>query len=456
MKSYSYTLSLIWVLLLLLACSEDHGGQEAHAGDEEAHGVVVLSESQAESAGISLETARPGRVSEVLTLPGSVASNADAVIHVTPRVAGQVRGVFKQLGEHVAPGDLLCVLDSVELGEAVADYLHDRAMVDSAEETLDRGRELFAKRLEALSTVLEGAITVQQRIRDREADLQERAVSTIRPLLEAEKSLELAKLERDERLVELEALRDTRLLELEVSLRARRIELAAAIDRLETLGVPESALESLTPDSKLGSGEYRVVAPGEGIIVDRHVSTGEFAMAGTKLFVLEDLSSVWFVASAFEEQLSRVRTGQSASVLLDAFPDTRLHGKVSFVDYHVDPVSRSVGVRITLDNEQLTSWPEEFPIRPGMFGRVALETDVRDAALVIPEEALLHGDLGDTVFVEIAPRTYERRWLRVRPAAEGRVEVLDGLSEGDRVVATGTFLLDSAERQGELGGGHDH
>ena len=457
-------------LLLLLGCSsggeDDHSGhghegedagahsdEDEHAGEE---GHVELTEQQFRSAGIEVMAAKPGRVTEALTLPGTVAPNADAVLHVTPRVSGQVRSVSKHLGEEVQAGEVLCVIDSVQLGDAVADYMRDREMVKAAEETLARERELYEGRLTALSTVLDGAVEIQERIYEREEELQKKAVSTVRPFLEADKALQLSKLDRDKQLTELKAARDSRLLELDVDLRTKRIDLGAAANQLRTMGLQPDEIEGLNESSRLLSGEYQVRAAGPGIVVNRHVSTGEFVEAGAKLYIIEDLGSVWFVASAFEEQLQSVRSGQPASVALDAFPGTTLGGEVSFLDYHVDPTSRSVGVRITLDNEQLESWPEELPLRPGMFGRAELETTAREVALVLPEAALVHDDAGDYVFVQVEPFAFERRDVAVKHAAGEMVEVTSGLEAGEMVAVSGTFLLKSAERQSELGGGHSH
>ncbi len=460
-------------LLVLFGCSSgdtgqdgehdghDHGGEsraenDAHGGHEGESGHVKLTERQFRSAGIEVLAASSGEVSEVLTLPGTVAPNSDAVLHVTPRVAGQVRLVSKQLGESVEAGELLCVLDSVELGEAVADYFRDRELVEAANETLVRGQERYAGRLVALTSVLEGSIEIQQHIYERERELQEKAVSTMRPLLEADKAFQLARLEKDKQLTELNAERDAYVQELEVDLRTKRIDLAAASNQLKTLGLDPNALEELDEASPLLSGEYRLYAPGSGVVVNRHASTGEYVEAGTKLYIIEDLSSVWFVASAFEEQLQSIRSQQKAVVSLDAFPGTTLSGFVSFLDYHVDPTSRTVGVRITLDNAQLGEWPEEFPLRPGMFGRVELQTTTRQAALVLPEPALVHEDAGDYVFVQVEPFAFERRDVAVRHVADGMVEITSGLKPGELVAISGTFLLKSAERQGELGGGHSH
>ncbi len=469
--------SALILLPFLMSCAKDAADDhDDHAHDEDSHvegteqtangdasaheegegGHVELTERQFQSAGIEVWAAEPGQVAEAMFLSGTIAPNADAVLHVTPRVAGQVRSVAKHLGDFVETGDLLCVLDSVELGRAAAEFLRDVELLDAAEETYTKEKELYGGQLESLTLVLQGSIDIQQRILEREQELHQKAVSTIRPLLEAQKTYQLAELEKDMQLTKLQAERDVRMLALEVAIRSRRIALTAAANRLTALGLSMEDVKNLDGDSPLLSGEYRIFSPGEGIIVNRHVSAGEFAEAGTKLFVVEDLSDVWFIASAFENQLLGLRSGQSASINIDAFPGITLDGQVDLLDYHVDPTSRSIGVRITLANEQLGNWPEDLPLRPGMFGQATIETASRQAAIVLPEKALVHEDAGAYVFVQVEPLGFERRDVEVRHAAGGMVEILSGVKQGELVAIAGTFLLKSAERQAELGGGHSH
>lgn len=468
-------------LAVLLGCSPEPDGHDGHdheaedgghaseqaehpeaANDSEPHGEeheeghVELTARQFESAGIEVAPVVSSKVSESLMLTGSITGNADTVQHVTPRVSGRVGKVLKGLGERVEKGELLCVIDSVELGEAVADYLRDRAMLEAATATLESARALFERRVTALAEVLDGAVAVQERIHAREQELQQKAVSTIRPLLEAEKALQLAKLDKDGKTTELTAERDSRLLELEVALRSRRIDLTAAANRLRALGISSKELEALGDDSPLLSGTLGIRASGDGVVVSRHVSNGEFIEAGSTLYVVEDLSDVWFIASAFEAQMRSLRIGQAASVSLDAFPSVSLSAVVSFIDYQIDPVSRSVGVRILLKNEPIDGWNGELPLRPGMFGRAELETTSRQAGAVLPESALVHEDAGDYVFVQVEPFAFERRDVEAIPVAGGLVEIVSGLKAGESVAVSGTFLLKSAERQAELGGGHSH
>lgn len=463
------------LLLLAPACSqggesahagESHDGEEDHQehGDEgheeglDEHGVeaVELSAVQVEAAGIRVERAAAGEIVRYLTLSAVAAPNADAVTHVNPRAPGIVRSIYKQLGEHVEEGELLGVIDSIELGKSVADFVRAKALVDAAVTTLDREGKLFEQRIETTDRVLEGAVTVNRRIYEREKELQKQAVSTMRPLLDADKALQNSELAKDRQLTDLRAERDSRLLALEVNLIERRINQAATRSALLSLGVDPARLDDLQPGSPLLAGTYEVRAPRGGIVAGRHITTGEFVDSSTKLYTLEDLSRVWILASAFEQQIRSIRTGQSGRVHLDAFPGQVFEGQVTLVGYEVDVESRALGVRIELDNAVLSDWPEEFPLRQGMFGSVDLIVGRTAARIVLPESAIVHEDEGDFVFVRTSPERFERRHVELGPPSGELVEIREGVEVGEDVVVAGTFQVKSALRKGELGEGHSH
>lgn len=456
------TLSLLSTLLSIggfLACTpaEPPVGHEDH--DEEAHEApdahVELTPAQVQSAGIEVKPAAPGQVSRHLTLPAVVAANADALSHVNPKAPGIVRTIEKRLGDRVEAGELLCVIDSAELGAAVAAFVRAHALVQAGERTLERETRLFAGRLETAERVLGGAVEMNRSIQAREQELQDRAVSTIRPLLEADKALRASELEREHGLSDLRAERDVRLLALEVELDERRIDRDAAGNALRAIGIDPTALES-DPDPALLAGSYPIHAPLDGVVSGRHITAGEFVDATTKLYTLEDLSRVWIVASVFEEQIRAVRTGQTGRIRLDAFPGRTFEARVALVGYEVDPESRALGVRLELENPRLEDWPEAFPLRPGMFGSVDLVTETIAAPVVLPEDAIVHGTEGEFVFVKRPDGAFERRAVVLGPPSGAVVEVRSGVEPGEPVVVAGTFHLESARRRGELGGGHEH
>lgn len=448
------------LLLLAPACSpsEDHDPDEtSHLGEddhEDEH--IELTTAQIEAAGITVERAAGGEVIRYLTLPAVATANADAVTHVNPKAPGIVRSIHKHLGEVVEEGSLLCVIDSVELGSAVAAFVKARALVQAAEMTLEQEATLYARRLETAERVLQGAIEINQRIHEREQELQDKAVSTMRPLLEADKALQNSKLDMDRDLTDLRAERDVRLLALEVSLTERKIDQEATRNALLARGVDPALIEKLAPGSPLLAGTYEIMAPRGGIVAGRHITTGEFVDAATKLYTLEDLSRVWILASAFEGQIQSVRTGQEGRIHLDAFPGQAFEAQITMIGYEVDPQSRALGVRLELENKALASWPEEYPLRPGMFGSVDLVVERIQARVVLPEDAIVHDGEHDYVFVLVAPGTFEQRDVELGAPTGEVVEVREGVEPGEEIVVTGTFQLKSAQRQGELGGGHNH
>ncbi len=418
---------------------------------------MELTPTQAESAAIRLEIVAPGTLSTTLSVPAVVQAEVDAITHINVVVPGVVTAIHKHLGEEVAIGELLASIDSVDLGRAVAVFLEARAMTAAGELVLKRERELFRGRLTTAERVLDGLIKVNEEILTREQELRSQAVSTIRPLLEAEKNFKQAQLEKDRQLTDLLADRDARLLKLEVDLIERRIDEQASRNQLLALGIPREEVDRLADDSELVNGTYSIRATRPGIVTSRHITIGEYVDSATDLFQIRDLSRVWVIASVFESQLTSVFTGQEARVQFDSFPDTSFGGEITLIGYELDPDSRALGVRIELENAGIPEWQEEYPIRPGMFATVELVVERKEAEMVIPESAIVHGDGSeDSVFVRVGPNEFESRVVEVGLSTNQSVEILNGLKIGEEVAVTGVFMLKSALRQEELGEGHSH
>ncbi|MFQ5749322.1 MAG: efflux RND transporter periplasmic adaptor subunit [Planctomycetota bacterium] len=232
-----------------------------------------------------------------------------------------------------------------------------------------------------------------------------------------------------------------------------QVDFTTSRTRLLILGMrPEEYL--VREKEKEGTeGRYLIRAPRDGVIVSRDVTEGEFVDSKMTLFDLQDLETVWVQASAYEQDLAKVAVGSQARVFLNALPANPFHGKVDFIDYHVDPDTRSAAVRIVVKNDPLEEWKEPFPIRPGMFGRVEILTGSRKVAVLIPESALVHEGDRESVFVRLEPGRFEKRIVRISPGSGGVVEVREGLDPGEDVVVQGTFALKSFARKGEIGEG---
>ena len=206
--------------------------------------------------------------------------------------------------------------------------------------------------------------------------------------------------------------------------------------RLELLDASEDQLRRLETS---GQAERSVVlhAPISGTVLRRMVTQGQRVEPGTPLLALADLSRVWVIAAIYEHETPFVRAGQRAAV---AFPQAggRREGSVDFVYPVLDPTSRTLQVRIPLGNA-------DGALKPEMFAEVELEADL-GSRLAVPSSAVMDTGTRSVVFVEKGGGLYEPRDVRTGLRLPDAIEVLEGLSEGERVVTSANFFVDSESK----------
>jgi len=184
--------------------------------------------------------------------------------------------------------------------------------------------------------------------------------------------------------------------------------------------------------------DAEVKAPFGGLIAQRFVSVGEFVQPGTRLFELVALDPIEVEFRVAEVDSSRVKQGQTVAVRVAPFPDEVFQATVTLVSPMIDPASRTLRVKGALANP-------DGRLRPGLFARADLGVSHREAVLTIPEEAILQRSDGQVVFRMAAGDRVERRVVHTGVYKDGRVEIVEGLSPGDRVVTRGhTELVDGS------------
>jgi cobalt-zinc-cadmium efflux system membrane fusion protein len=199
----------------------------------------------------------------------------------------------------------------------------------------------------------------------------------------------------------------------------------ATSDRLAQLGASVQAG---------ARGSYVVTSPISGRVVEMAGSQGGYWNdVNASVMTVADLRKVWLSANVPERDLAHVDVGQQAHIALTAYPDLQLEGRVQYVGELVDTATRSVKVRVSVDNA-------EGRLRPGMFARVSFDGPVRQAVMV-PVTALLQGQVSSRVFVEKGPGRFEPRDVQVGVQKDGSAEILSGLSAGERIVVNGGVLL---------------
>jgi len=190
----------------------------------------------------------------------------------------------------------------------------------------------------------------------------------------------------------------------------------------------------------------------DGVVIDMMARAGMRFMPGEPLFQIADLSTVWIVASVFEQDLGLVHPGQMAVVSLAAYPGRTFSGRVTFVYPTVEPETRTARVRIELPNEAGL-------LKPDLYGTVEIVAGDTVAAVAIPESAVLDSGTRRVVLIELGGGSFEPREVELGSRGDGYVEVVTGLAAGERVVVDGNFLIDAESNlKAALGslGGHAH
>jgi Cu(I)/Ag(I) efflux system membrane fusion protein len=211
----------------------------------------------------------------------------------------------------------------------------------------------------------------------------------------------------------------------------------AARQRLKHWELADDQIDELERTGKV-NGTIPLAAHHSGYIVDRKAFPHQKVTADMDLYMLADLSIIWVVADVYESDASQIQVGQWATVNLAYEPGRTLRAKVTYILPQVDPQTRTLKVRLEAPNPKAA-------LKPDMF--VDVNFDVRQgSALLVPSEAVLDSGLKKTVFVAAAEGVFEPRTVEIGRRMGSSVEIVKGLKEGEKIVTSGNFLLDSESR----------
>ncbi len=202
--------------------------------------------------------------------------------------------------------------------------------------------------------------------------------------------------------------------------------------RLSNWGI---ATQDLTHDDK-GATQLLLRAPISGVVLEKKAINGARFAAGEVLFRLADLSGVWLQAEVAEQDQGGLHTGQKVDVSVDAYPGEEFSGRISFVAPVLNEMTRTLRVRVELNNHS-------GRLRPGMFAAVQIETGAKQKVLSLPLAAVIDSGARQTVLVQVAEGRFQPRSVKLGQRNEEWAEVLEGLGEGEMVVSRANFLIDA-------------
>ena len=375
----------------------DHDHDHDHGHAEEGEGLVRMTPAQIRDQEIVVAPVEGGILSRHILVPGTVTPDADRIARVPARVVGTVSQMRKRLGDEVARGDVVAILDSREVADAKSDYLTALVQSELQRANFERQEKLLASRA-----------------------VSEAAWQNARALFqENQLRLDLARQKLS-------------------ALGLNAAEVAAAQKRDEA-----------TPNAST-LRQYELRAPLGGRIVERKVDVG--TAVGKEgdpadLYTVADLSSVWIELAVSTADLADVRDGAPVAVRRGQGADGRIgRGRVIFVSPLLNTETRSARVVVALPNADM-AW------RPGTY--VTAEIGIAEDAVPVrlPKPALQTVEGRRVVFVRV-PEGFARRDVELGRSDDDAVEVVSGLSPGEAVVVGNSFLLKAELGKSDAGHGH--
>ncbi len=184
-------------------------------------------------------------------------------------------------------------------------------------------------------------------------------------------------------------------------------------------------------------------APIDGSITQRKSTVGELIGKDTEVYTISDPADLWVLAEVKERDIAAVHVGQEAVFTVLAYLSETFHGKVVLLGNRVESESRTLEVRIAVNNA-------DGRLKPGMFADVEVTTTMIEDVLVVPDSALQTEGETQIVFVALGDGKFERRVVKLGLEQHGRVQVLDGVKAGEQVVTAGSFILKSELLKSEM------
>ncbi|HWF59488.1 MAG TPA: efflux RND transporter periplasmic adaptor subunit [Nitrospira sp.] len=319
-----------------------------------------------------------------LTLSGKIAYGEDRYSRISSPLQGRVVEVRARLGGRVKAGDVLLIVDSPDIAQAYSEYVKE----DSELQYATRAYEL-AK------------------------DLYETKALALKDLKQAENELVKA-----------------------------RAEFRRAKEQLLSFRVaPEELNKPL--DKQQITSRFEMKSPLTGVVVERTVTPGQSVNvdANHVLFTIADLDVLQVVADVYERDLALVREGQSAVVKVEAYPDVEFPATVIAVGDVVDPSTRTIKVRALVKNEARE-------LKPEMFARLQLDISGIGPFLTVPREAVLEADGKQFVYVVEEGNRYVKRDVKTVNISLDQTRVLEGLTQGERIVTKGAVLIKGQQIKG--------
>lgn len=226
--------------------------------------------------------------------------------------------------------------------------------------------------------------------------------------------------------------------------------LESARRRLKLWGLTQKQIDALEKSKRVLT-HLRIESPYAGNVIEKMINEGQYVKEGDALYVIADHSIVWVYSEVYEHEIAFVKPGQEVRLTTPAFPGEVFKGSVSYIDPHFDQTTRTIRVR--------SAFLSSHKLKPGMNATTRIRSVAGKPAIAVPASAVLSTGNDDVVWVEKEPGAFEPRSVVLGPKYEDQYEVMSGLNEGESIVTSAGFLIDSeSQLKSSAGsfGGHEH
>jgi membrane fusion protein, heavy metal efflux system len=334
------------------------------------------------------------KMASCIEVSGEIRLNGNRESHISPSIPGVISAMKVDAGAHVSKGDVLFEIESTELGQAIGEYRKDFALADLSKRTYERKQSLFEQKIASEAELIDSRMSYEQLKTDFEA----------------------------------------------------------AKHTLYVMGLDAKEVASLSlGENRESVGKLPCRAPMSGIVVDKLAAPGERVDPGKDVMLLADLSVVWACLNIYEQDLAPILAASKkgavpVEITTAAFPGEIFYGKIDIVGSVMNENTRTVSVRVPLNNP-------DGRLHPGMFCHARIAAGQTEEALAVPRDAVLNDEGKAFVFRQVKDEYYLRVPVKVGREYLDELEILNGLKTGDRVVTRGAFMLKSDVLREKMGAG---
>jgi cobalt-zinc-cadmium efflux system membrane fusion protein len=388
---------LIFAALFSVGCQKEAAptapAQDASAAKAETKkdpNLLTLSPDAIKYANLQFTEVTEEQIAAPLTVTGHIAINEDRTVRVGSLFSGRILEVPVKVGDRVGRGQALAKMHTHEVHEAQAEYVKAQAELKQRKTNAEFAKSMM-ERAERLYQAKAGSLNELEKARvEYQAATQE-----------------IARAEA---------------------------ELERAIGHREHLGLPDN----LNYDELVS-----VKAPAAGVVMKREITPGASVNPGDNLFLISDLSSVWVMADVPEKNLSALKIGAAVQIKVAAYPEETFTGRIARLGETLNAETRTIEVRCLVENRA-------GKLKPEMYASVGLIIGEKRPAVMVSSTALQEMDGQTVVFVAKDQNQFEKRVVKVERKLGELVEVLSGLSRGERVVTAGSFQLKTEFQKDKL------